>query len=73
MFNAEQMVILGMLANGEGEDFLKRIVNSIFREGLYDTLPRIKTDPGALWSSETAASTLLLLKAYDIRCEREEG
>ncbi len=72
VFNAEQMVILGMLANGEGEDFLKRIVNSILREGIYDTLPRIKTAPGAMWSSESAASTLLLLKAYDVRCEREE-
>jgi len=72
--NAEQMVILGMLANGDGEDILENVVESLRREGIYDTLPRGKHAPGAAWSSAAAASALILLRAYeDLQKKESEG
>lgn len=61
--NAEQIVILGMLINGEGKEELNKALASLRREGIYDSLPREKTPAGAAWTSSAAASVLILLRA----------
>jgi len=72
--DAEQTVILGMLANGEGEEFLDRVVASLCRHGIYDTLPKPSvTIPGAMWSSSAAANALILLRTKEDLLKKEEA
>ena len=69
--NAEQMVILGMLANGDGEDILENVVRA--RRRGYTTPAARKARPWRAWSSAAAASALILLGHEDLQKKESEG